>query len=173
MRSLILQLAVSLDGYIEDRNGAFDWCFTDQDYGLNELLEGMDALVMGRKSWELVQQMGDAAQLPPMSVYVCSNTLSEVAAPAQLLRGDAAEQVARLKQAPGKNIWLWGGAALTTALVDAGLVDEIALAVHPVLLGGGKPLFSDLARRVPLRLLHTKAWDTGLVSLTYAPLKNK
>ena len=168
MRKIILQLAVSLDGYIEDLNGDFDWCFTDQDYGLTELLQGMDALLMGRRSWELVQSMGAAAQLPPLPVYVCSNTLTGVPAPARLLRGDAAAEVARLKQEPGKNIWLYGGAALTTSLMNAGLVDEVSLAVHPVLLGGGRPLFSGLDRRVPLQLKESKTYETGLVSLTYA-----
>ena len=61
MRKIILGLAVSLDGYIEGPNGEFDWCFTDQDYGMSEFFKRIDTVFMGRKSYELTQSMGEAA----------------------------------------------------------------------------------------------------------------
>lgn len=73
MRKVVLGLAVSLDGFIEGPNGEFDWCFTDQDYGLTEFFAEIDALFMGRKSYELAQKLGDAAAIPgmpPVTEYI-------------------------------------------------------------------------------------------------------
>jgi len=169
MRKIILQLAVSLDSFIEGPNGEFDWCFTDQDYGLGEFLEGVDSVFIGRKSYELLQAMGahGKASFPPMRYYVFSNTASNVEAGDVLVSGDIAGKINDIKSQPGKNIWLFGGANLTAALIQHKLVDEIALAVHPILLGSGKPLFSGIDQRIKLELLTSKTYDTGLVFLTY------
>ncbi len=68
---------------------------------------------------------------------------------------------------PGKDIWLFGGAELTTAFINAGMVDELWLSVHPILLGSGKPLFQGIDGRKHLKLVETKSYSTGLVSLKY------
>lgn len=169
MRKVILQLAVSLDSFIEGPNGEFDWCFTDQDYGLGEFLEGVDSIFIGRKSYELLLAMGDHGKtsFPPMQYYVFSNTANKIDKGDILVGGDIAGKVAAIKNTPGKNIWLFGGANLTAALIKHKLVDEIALAVHPILLGSGKPLFSGIDERITLNLLTSKTYDTGLVFLTY------
>jgi dihydrofolate reductase len=169
MRKIILQLAVSLDGFIEGPKGEYDWCFTDQDYGLKEFFTRIDSMFLGRKSYELLLTMGDDAMpgMPKLTGYVFSTTLKEVRPGAILVNGDTEAEVKKIKHAPGKDIWLFGGASLTTSLLNLGLVDEISLAVHPIILGAGKPLFSDINNRVPLTLAGTKAYSTGLVSLTY------
>ena len=169
MRKIILQLAVSLDGFIEGPNGEYDWCFTDQDYGLTEFFTRIDSMFLGRKSYELLLTIGDDAMpgMPKLTEYVFSTTLKEVRPGAILVHGDTEAEVKKIKNAPGKDIWLFGGASLTTSLLNLGVVDEISLAVHPIILGGGKPLFSDINNRVPLTLTDTKTYSTGLVSLTY------
>ena len=169
MRNVILQLAVSLDGFIEGPNGEYDWCFTDQDYGMSEFMQRVDSMFIGRKSYELVLSMGEAAMagFPKLKEYVFSTTLTDVKPGATVVNGDTATEVQRFKNEPGKDIWLFGGASLTTSLLNLGLVDEISLAVHPILLGGGKPLFSNIEKQVPLTLKDTKRYSTGLVSLTY------
>ena len=170
MRQIILQLAVSLDGFIEGPNGEFDWCFTDQDYGLSDFFKRIDSLIIGRKSYEVMQSMGEQEAMPgfpKLTQYVVSNSLKEVPADAVLVSGDIVAEVRRIKALAGKDIWLFGGAALTTTLLNDGLVDEISLAVHPILLGSGKPLFQGIKGRVGLELIETKAYSTGLVSLTY------
>lgn len=174
MRKLILGLAVSLDGYIEGPNGEFDWCFTDQDYGLNEFFERIDAMFIGRKSYEIAQQYANENNgegipgMPELSEYVFSNSLQKVKDGAVIVSGaNAIEQARAIKQRPGKDIWLYGGAALTDAMMDAGLVDELWLSVHPILLGSGKLLFRPRHQRTALTLLETKTYDTGLVSLKY------
>ena len=73
----------------------------------------------------------------------------------------------KIKNQKGKDIWLFGGASLTTSLMNLKLVDELSLAVHPILLGGGKPLFNNIEDRIKLTLVDTKTYSTGLVSLTY------
>lgn len=169
MRKIILQLAVSLDGFIEGPNGEYDWCFTDQDYGLAEFFTRIDSMFLGRKSYELLLTMGENAMpgMPKLTEYVFSTTLNEVRPGAILVNGDTEAEVKKIKNEPGKDIWLFGGASLTTSLLNLGLVDEISLAVHPIILGSGKHLFSDIHNRVPLTLTDTKTYSTGLVSLTY------
>jgi dihydrofolate reductase len=85
------------------------------------------------------------------------------------LNCDIKAAVQRVKEERGKDIWLFGGAALTRSLLALHLIDEIALAVHPIILGGGKRLFPQLTKRMELQLLDTKTYSSGLVALTYAP----
>lgn len=168
MRKLILCLAVSLDGYIEGSNGEYDWCLTDQDYGLSDLFKRIDAIFIGRKTYEMslgVEGGGD--EFPKMKEYVFSNTVTKVKEGTTVLSGDIKTAVERIKNEEGKDIWLFGGAELTNVLMNFGLVDELLLAVHPILLGKGKPLFSNIKDRVHLKLIDSKTYSTGLVSLTY------
>jgi len=169
MRKVILGLAVSLDGFIEGPNGEYDWCFTDQDYGMSDFFKRIDSIFIGRKSYELALTMGDAAMpgFPRLTEYVFSNTLMEVKPGAILVNGDIEQKVKRIKSEPGKDIWLFGGADLTASLLNLNLIDEIGMAVHPVILGGGKSLFQDISKRIELKLVDTKSYSTGLVSLTY------
>lgn len=170
MRKIILGVAVSLDGFIEGPNGEYDWCFTDQDYGLSELYQRIDTAFLGRKTYEMTLAMGEMSGegFPKLKNYIFSNTLTSVKPDETLITGDIEAEVLKIKQDKGKDIWLYGGASLTTSLLNLGLVDELTLAVHPILLGTGKHLFKDILNRVPLTLLDSKTYSTGLVSLTYA-----
>lgn len=166
MRKILLNLAVTLDGFIEGPNGEFDWCFTDQDYGMSEFLTRVDAIFFGRKSWEVMQEF-DPNAYPDKAKYVFSNTLPVSPGGTQLVSGEIEQEVKRIRQLKGGDIWLFGGARLTTGLVNAGLVDELHLSIHPILLSGGKPLFQGLNSRVSWELIDTKSYDTGLVQLIY------
>jgi dihydrofolate reductase len=169
MRKVILQLAVSLDGYIEGPNGEYDWCFQDQDYGMSEFFKRIDSVFMGRKSYELALSMGDVEMPhPKLTEYIFSTRLNRVRPGATLIKEDIEVKVRRIKSEPGKDIWLFGGAGLTASLLNLGLVDEINMAVHPIILGSGKALFSNIQNRIRLTLIHHKTYSTGLVSLTYA-----
>lgn len=169
MRKIILQLAVSLDGFIEGPNGEFDWCFTDDDYGMTGFFKRIDAIFIGRKTYELTLTMGGSAPpgFPALKEYVFSRSLDKVEGDRLLINSDIAEEVDKIKNEPGKDIWLFGGASLTTSFINLGLVDEMALAVHPILLGSGKPLFQNIPGRVPLQLINTQAYPSGLVMLSY------
>jgi dihydrofolate reductase len=173
MRKLILGLAISLDGYIEGPNGEYDWCFTDQDYGLNEFFARIDALFIGRKSYEIAEEYAASNKgetipgMPPMTEYVFSKTLKSVKGGAVLISDNSIAKARELKSQSGKDIWLYGGAALTSVMMDEGLVDELWLSVHPILLGDGKRLFHQQEYRTALTLIESKSYETGLVSLRY------
>lgn len=169
MRKLILGLAVSLDGFIAGPNGEYDWCFTDQDYGLSELYKRVDTAFIGRKTYEMTLAMPENSgeAFPKLKKYIFSTTLEKVKEGGTLISEDIMTEVLKIKKEKGKDIWLYGGADLSTSLINFGLVDELSLAVHPILLGEGKPLFKSIKNRIPLKLLDTNAYSTGLVSLTY------
>ncbi len=168
MRKIILQLAVSLDGFIEGPNGEYDWCFTDQDYGMKKFFNRIDTVFMGRKAYDMSLGVSDVgAGFPKMKIYVFSNSLEKVKDDVTIISGDIKKQIVEIKNEEGKDIWLFGGASLSGSLLSEELVDEISLAVHPIILGAGKPLFSDIKKRVPLTLTGTDNYSSGLVVLTY------
>lgn len=166
MRKIVLMLAVSLDGFIEGPNGEYDWCLTDQDYGMNDFFKRTDAVFFGRKSYELFLKEGQD-WMPPMKHYVFSNSIKDVPHGATLVSGDIYAAIRDIKKEPGKDIWMFGGASLTESLMSEGLIDEFILAVHPLLLGSGKLLFHGIKERVHLELISNKQYDSGLVSLHY------
>ena len=166
MRPLLLNLAVTLDGYIEGPKGEIDWCLTDQDYDITAFMERCDALLMGRKSYEAMLKY-DPSGTPGKHKYVFSRTLSGAQPETEFLQGDLAGHVRRIQRAQGKAIWLYGGGEVIEQCLAAGLVDELCLSIHPVLLGGGRPLFGHMPR-AGLRLLDSTTYDTGLVQVTYA-----
>lgn len=170
MRKIILGLAVSLDGYIEGPKGEYDWCFTDQDYGLADFFKRIDTIFMGRKSFELTQKTEMENPWKGMTTYVFSNSTSESKNPdVKFISGDVAGDIMWLRQQKGKDIWLFGGAELISFIVNKNWIDEYWLSIHPVVLGSGKPLFQNLKERLNLKLTKNKVYETGLVSLTYEP----
>lgn len=166
MRPLLLNLAVTLDGYIEGPNGEIDWCLADQDYGMTVFLARCDALLMGRKSYEGMLKY-DANAWQDKRKHVFSRTLASGGANTEIMHGDLVAEVQQLKQADGKAIWLFGGADVIGQCLNAGLVDELCISIHPLLLGSGVPLYTKMPRTT-LRLLDTVRYDTGLVQVTYA-----
>src|SRR5690606_8176145 len=119
--------------------------------------------------YELMLKIGDSAMpgLPELKEYVFSTTLKKVKPGATIINGDTKEIVEKIKNEPGKDIWLFGGASITTSLLNLKLIDEMSLAVHPILLGSGKLLFNDIKNRVPLTLIDTKTYSSGLIKQSY------
>jgi len=181
MRRIILNLAVSLDSYIEGPKGEYDWCFTDQDYGLNDFFTKVDTIIYGRKSYELFGSYvpsEDASEnekelmnkMMKMKKFVFSTTMESTDG-ITVVRGDVLEEVNKIKHMPGKDIFLFGGASLITSFQNLNLIDEYHLAVHPVILGAGLPLFKDITTRKYLKLKDTKVFSSGLVILYYDSVK--
>ena len=171
MRKIVLGLAITLDGLIEGPNGEYDWCLTDQDYGMGDFLKRIDAIFYGRKSYEMMMGVEGGNPFTGIPEFVFSNTLKDTKDGFELMNGDIIRKVQTMKAAGGKDIWLFGGASLTSSLMNAGLVDEVWMSVHPIVLGRGKPLFVDIHHRIKMELLETKPYDSGLVSLRYSVLK--
>ena len=169
MRKIILNLAVSLDGYIEGPNGEYDWCFTDQDYGLTEFVANTDALFVGRKSYELIAGNEDEYFPNLEKIYVFSDTMQSAEHnKVEIIRSsDFEAKVQSIMESEGNNIWLYGGASLVKTFLAKRWIGEMHLSVHPVILGSGKPLFEDLKKRVELILQDTITYSSGLVQLIY------
>ena len=171
MRKVTYGAAVSLDGYIAGPDEAIDWLRWSDDAAAiaAESFKGVDAMLMGRKTFEFAQKMGGGPEVGGVRTYVFSRTLERLPDDegAELVREDAAMFVRRLKGEPGGNILVMGGGALAGALIGAGLVDEIRLSVHPVLLGGGTPMFGPMPGRAGLELVEARTIKHGCVLLTY------
>lgn len=164
-----MNVALSLDGFIEGPKGEYDWCFTDQDYGMKDFLGSIDAVFYGRKSYEMMMSADPSGANPfgNFKTYVFSETLETPYPGTQLISDYLVEQVNSLKKSGGKNIWLFGGASLLDTFLRNDLVDELSLAIHPILLGEGKPLFQKTEGITNLTLIHSTSYSSGLVINRY------
>ncbi len=173
MRKVIYGGAMSLDGFIAGPDGEFDWIVMDPDIDFPALMRRFDTFLIGRKTFEAMQRMGnDAPPTRGIRHIVFSRTLRPAQCPHATLSDDAETVVADLRKQPGKDIALFGGGELFRALLTAGLVDEVHFSIVPVLLGGGIPLLPAPADRAPLRLTHHRVYEkTGTVSLEYAVIR--
>lgn len=180
MRKIVLSLAVSLDGYIEGPNGEYDWCIVDDDMGFDTYFDRFDCALYGRKSYELFgsqtpehlseDEKTHFEKMLRMKKYVFSDSLKEVNKDDELVRShEVVEKVNELKNTEGKDIWLFGGSSLVTTFVNHNLIDVYEVALHPIVLGAGKPLFIDIQQRVHLQLESSKPSKSGVVMLTYTP----
>jgi dihydrofolate reductase len=168
MRRLRYNVAMSLDGCIAGPQGEFDWIVEDRSIDFDALFEEFDTLLMGRKTFEVMQAQGPGGPVSRQKIIVVSSTLLSADHPGvSVIRDGVAEKVAALKASPGKDIWLFGGGMLFRGLLDAGLVDTVEVAVMPVLLGGGIPLLRTGQRVAGLRLTGSKALPSGIVMLAY------
>lgn len=185
MRTVTYGGAVSLDGFLAAADGAIDWLHFSADVQkiMSEYFKGVDTILMGRKTWAVAEaqeggskpksskKQGEkprAARAPAMRTYVFSRTLRSIDAPGvELVGGDAVDFVRDLKERPGGRICLMGGGELACSLMGAGLVDEIGLNIHPILLGSGVPVFRDSGRRVKLTLTESRPIQGGCILATY------
>ena len=166
MRKIILSVAVSLDGFIEGPYGEYDWCLNNQN-GTSKFMDRVDTLFMGRRTYETVLRQGLVAGFPNFKQYVFSYSLATVADGFELINLNVRTRIDQIRRENGKDIWLFGGAQLTSWMANEGLIDELRLAMHPVVLGGGKPLFKGLIGRLNLGLADVQQYPSGLLMLTY------
>jgi dihydrofolate reductase len=169
MRPVRYSVAASLDGYIADPNGGFDWIPQDPTVDFAAIFARVDTVLLGRRTFELTRQSGAPPWGAHMRIYVFSHTLRPEAYPEVTVVGaDATAVVAGLRAESGTgDIWLFGGGQLFSSLLAAGQVDQVEVTVVPVLLGGGVPLAAGIPR-TQLRLHRTHQYPSGKVSLTYA-----
>jgi dihydrofolate reductase len=189
MRKLIVHEFITLDGVIqapgsptEDTEGGFAHGGWTQPYWHDEIgahfgqiFAEADALLLGRKTW---QTHADAFEPNPegdpfagFKKYVVSTTLKSASGwrDSSLISDNVVEEVRKLKSQPGKNIVMDGSSVLLHTLIENDLVDEYALHVYPVVLGGGKRLFAD-GKRVNLKLIESAALPTGVLYQRYEPV---
>ena len=167
MRNIILNVAVTLDGCIAGPNGEYDWCFTDQDYGLKEFTSRVDATLMGRKTFEVLLHEGQET-FSGMRNYVFSKTLSPSSNKlVTIVSEDVPFFVSKLKNEDGKGVWLFGGGELIQTFLEGDLIDEMILSIHPIILGNGIPLFPKSNKRREYKMTECKTYPTGLVQVAY------
>ncbi|MFJ5714853.1 dihydrofolate reductase family protein [Neobacillus sp. NPDC093127] len=177
-RRIIIDLAVTLDGFIEGKNGEVDWCIMDSEMGFINFLNQIDTILYGRKSYDLWGQFTPEIEdtdtekeiwklIHSREKYVFSKAQKGFDNKAIFINDNILEEVNKLKNKPGKDIWLYGGSSLITTFINLGLVDEFRLSVHPVILGEGKPLFIDIKQRLNLKMVNTRMFSSGVVQLIY------
>jgi dihydrofolate reductase len=183
MGKIILDLAVTLDGFISGPNGEIDWLVRDEerDFGaiLLEILAGVDAIFYGRVSYDLwgnyqpdekssPQLKSSYKLLHSKKKFVFSKTGKSEDSNVIFINTNLKERILEIKQQVTGDIWLYGGGNLITSIANLGLIDEFRLAVHPVILGKGKPLFQDIEKRIGLQLVDARPSKSGVVLLTYS-----
>lgn len=181
MKKIILDLATTLDGFIEGPNGEIDWCIMDDDMDFDGFLSNIDTIFYGRVSYDSWGNYQPDAKASPEEIklweavhskkkFVFSSQVRDDQN-ATFINTDIVEKVEEIKRQGGKDIWLYGGAGLIKTFIQSNLIDIYRISVHPVALGSGKPLFEDMKERLNLRLLKTNAFRSGVVQLIYEPVK--
>jgi dihydrofolate reductase len=179
MRKIVAGLFISLDGVVE---APHEWHFPYHNDEMSEAVEAQmaesDTILLGRVTYEAFaaywpQQSSDMPGADHMNntpKLVASTTLDNVEwQNATLIKGDVAEELTRLKRQPGKNIGITGSATLVRSLMRAGVLDELTLLLHPIVVGHGQRLFEDIGEQIPLKLADSKTFSTGALRLTYVP----
>lgn len=183
MRKVIYAMSVSLDGFIEAVNGDLRWSYPDEELHkhFNDQEREIDIHFYGRGLYENMAAYWPTAGENPsapgteveyariwkgMKKIVFSKTLKQVGWNSQLVSENIAEEVNRLKAQPGKDMSV-GGAGIASTFMRLGLIDEYRLYIHPIILGGGKPMFHPLDDQINLRLVETHPFGSGVVLLRY------
>ena len=164
MRKFIVQVATSADGFICRPDGGYDFLdrpWPKHQYGMPAFVKSIDTIIMGRKTFDL----GGSAW-KGKKVYVMSHEKRK--AKDVTFFSDAPALAKKIRATKGKNVWLFGGAESISAFLDAGEVDEIMMAVVPVLIGEGMPLLAPRHRTIPLTLVEAKSFEDGVVLLHYS-----
>ncbi|MFJ2770426.1 dihydrofolate reductase family protein [Streptomyces sp. NPDC087300] len=184
MRKIIWMMSMSLDGFMEGPGGDLDWHLVDEELHqhFNDESRAMGAFIDGRVTWELMAGFWPDADADPsnsapvrefaaiwrdMPKYVVSRSLEEAGWNTTILREVAPEEIRALKERPGGDIGL-GGARLATSFLRQGLIDEIRVYVHPVVIGRGTAMFQAADVHADLRLAETRTFGNGVVLLRYA-----
>lgn len=185
MRTVKLQMQVSLDGFVAGPNGEMDWMVWDWDDELkkyiNEINDPVDCILLGRvlaqgfiPTWASRLENPETAdaftqKMNDLPKVVFSKTLHESEWENTRLVENIAEEINHLKQQPGNDIMLYGGATLTSSFIQHDLIDEYYLFINPVALGSGLPIFKGLESKLNLKLIESRSFSCGIVALCYEP----
>ena len=185
MRKVIYSMFVSLDGFIAGPNRELDWHIIDEELHrfVNDQERAIGTYLYGRRMYEVMSywQTADTNPSSPAHVieYACiwqsipkivfSKTLKQVGPNAKLVEDNIAEEIAKLKEQPGKNMAL-GGASIASTFMRLSLIDEYQIALNPVVLGKGRTMFDGIKEKLTLKLTKTRTFGNGNVMLCYEPM---
>ena len=167
MRKIILFIATSLDGYIAREDGAIDWLFTDADYGYKHFYDSIDTTVMGNTTYKQALTFGEFPFKEKINYVFTRQAPKAKDERVTFISEDIATFGAALKKQEGKDIWLVGGGQINEAFRQAGLIDELIISIHPIILGKGIPLFGDSSTISNLKMLSHEIYPSGLVQIRY------
>jgi dihydrofolate reductase len=180
MTRLVLQMGISIDGFVAATDGSQPWLGEPEDDASKqwklETVRGADAHLMGRVTYQDMAAHwpgSDSEYAAPMNEIpkvVFSKTLQTAEWPeSRIARGDLVEEIERIKAQPGGYVIAYGGAGFASALIRQGLVDEYRLNIQPAALGEGMAIFTELARPLNLELVEARAFGGGNAGHVYAP----
>jgi dihydrofolate reductase len=178
MRKIIVSEFVSLDGVMEEPRWTTPYWNDEIAKFKHDELFSIGALLLGRVTYQgfaaawpgRTDEQGYADRMNNLPKYVVSTTLKKAEwNNSNLVKGNIAEQVSKLKQQPGQDILVFGSGTLVQTLMQHDLIDQYNLLVYPVVLGSGKHLFGDGAAKTSLKLTGTKTFGSGVVALVYQP----
>jgi dihydrofolate reductase len=171
-RKVIVHIATSADGYIARPDGDLAWLTSRPApkgfYGLGAFMRSIDTKVLGRKTYDVSRRMGAKAD-PHTRTIVFSRQPPppDVPVGVEFVGGGVRAFVERLREEPGKDIWLMGGGELIASFLDEEAIDHFVISIVPVLIGDGIPLIARRHRYVTMRLESVEQFDDGLVQLRY------
>jgi dihydrofolate reductase len=172
-RKVIVHIASSADGYIARPDGELDWLTSrpapEGFYGMNAFMKSVDTKLLGRKTYEESVRLGATFDAKKGRTIVFSHQAPPADAPpgVEFVNGAIGPFVSRLREQPGKDIWLMGGGDLIASFLDEQAIDEFVVSVVPVFIGDGIPLIARRHRHVPLDLQSVERFEDGLVQLHY------
>ena len=177
MRKIVAGLFISLDGVVEaPETWHFPYFNDEMGAAVGGSMAASDTMLLGRVTYEgfaeYWPQQGDdvegAAHMNSIPKLVASTTLDKVEwQNSTLIKGNVAEELTKLKAQPGKNIGITGSVTLVRSLLRDGVLDELMLLVHPIVIGKGQKLFDDMDEQIPLKLIDSQTFSTGVLCLTY------
>jgi len=174
---------ITLDGFFEGPNGEIDWHRVDEEFNefAIEQVNAADGILFGRVTYQMMERywptpsaIADdpiiAEKMNTIPKYVFSRTLETASwSNTTLLKGEPAAEIKQLKQAPGKDLLVFGSANLAASLIQCDCIDEYRIMVNPIIIGSGRPLFENVHESVALKLVKTRAFRNGNILLTYQP----
>lgn len=166
-RPVAVFIAMSLDGRIAGPNDDISWLNHDLDYGYEDFYAEVDAVVMGRKTFESTISLSSEYPYEGVEAVVFSSDPAKKHEKARFTSEPISKVVGALTKKPGKTVWIVGGSDVISECLSARLVTDVRLFVHPLVVGAGKPLFRDGMPRIPLTLVSAMSFGTGVVELRY------
>ena len=172
-RKLILYISMSLDGYLATKDDDLSWLSVvekeGEDYGYQQFTAGIDTYIVGRRTYDKVVELtgGSFPAAQQFECYVITRQNRKDEDGIIFYRGNVEELIHNLKQKTGKNIYCDGGSQIVKMLMEKDLIDEYIIFIIPIILGDGIPLFAGGTPTIPLKVLTTTKYDTGLVQLHY------
>jgi dihydrofolate reductase len=171
-RNVIVHIATSADGYIARADGDLEWLTSrpapEGFYGMNAFMKSIDTKLLGRKTYEVSLRMGAKFDSKTRSIVFSRHAPpADTPSGVEFVNGAIGPFVSRLREQPGKDIWLMGGGELIASFLDEQAIDEFVISVVPLFIGDGIPLIARRRRHVPLDLHSIERFEDGLVQLHY------